>query len=406
VNQVKPTKKRPNGRFLVGFPLRPFIFLVFYVIMCGMKLGLKKPESERGSRGLDGFQRVALGGMLFLTILTFVGANLHAYLWQSSQWLVSTVLPAVVVQLTNDERADLGESTLRRNSTLDKAAQLKAQHMANNEYFSHYAPDGTSPWYWFDKAGYTYAHAGENLAIHFTDSDEVVEAWMNSPTHRANIVSGKFTEIGVGTAKGTFDGYETVYVVQLFGAPAATPVVKTVPVVATTQPAPTTQIAQTSPSTIEEPVVAGSEVDTPEPVEVTGIEEVPDQSPEPAEVVTVSSETQVSESEVTTVALEDVVVVEQAMMATSSGLAVANIVEEPTDNNSTSLASFITKPNALLQAIYLFFGLIVVSLLLTSVVTEAKRTRYVQMAYGVGLLLIMGGLWYVHSILTTGAVVA
>lgn len=371
-----------------------------------MKLGLKKPESEQGSHGLDGFQRLALSGMLFLTLLTFVGANLHAYLWQSSQWLVSTVLPATVVQLTNAERSDLGESTLRRNSVLDEAARLKAQHMANNEYFSHYAPDGTSPWFWFDKAGYTYAHAGENLAIHFTDSDEVVEAWMDSPTHRANIVSGKFTEIGVGTAKGTYDGYETVYVVQLFGAPAAAPVVKTIPAVAQAPTAPATQVALTSPSASEEPVVAGSEVDTPEPVEVTGIEEIPDQTPEVEEVATTEAQdVQVVESEGNTVALEEVVVVEQAMMATSSGLAVANIVEEPIESDPTSLASFITKPNALLQAVYLFFGLIVISLLLASVVTEAKRTRYVQMAYGIGLLVIMGGLWYVHSILTTGAVI-
>jgi uncharacterized protein YkwD len=373
-----------------------------------MKLGLKKPEDGRGSRALDGFQRMALGGMLVLTILTFVGANLQARLWQSSQWLVSTVLPAVVVQLTNAERANLGESSLRRNSTLDKAAQMKAQHMANNEYFSHYAPDGTSPWYWFDKSGYTYAHAGENLAIHFTDSDEVVEAWMNSPTHRANIVGSQYTEIGVGTAKGKFDGYDTVYVVQLFGTPAVAPVVKTVPVVVEATPAPVTQIAQTSPSASEEPAVAGSEVNTPEPVEVTGIEEVPDQKPEPNEI-TAKTTTPIDESTedtlVTTTLSEDVVVVEQEMMATSSGLAVANIVEEPAEDNSSSLASLITKPNALLQAVYLFFGLIVISLLLASVVTEAKRTRYVQMAYGVALLVVMGGLWYVHSILTTGAVV-
>ena len=368
-----------------------------------MKLGLKKPESEEGSRGLDAFQRLALGGMLFLTILTFVGANLHAYLWQSSQWLVSTVLPATVVQLTNDERSDLGESTLRRSAVLDKAAQMKAQHMANNEYFSHYAPDGTSPWYWFDKAGYTYAHAGENLAIHFTDSDEVVEAWMNSPTHRANIVSGKYTEIGVGTAKGTYDGYETVYVVQLFGAPAAAPVVKTVPAVAQ---APAPQVAQVTPqvSEGEEPSVAGSEVTPPEPIEVTGIEEIPDQTVE-LEEPTAPTPAEPTKTRIAQTTPEDVVVIEQEMMATSSGLAVANIVEEPVASNRASLASFITKPNALLQAVYLFFGLIVISLLLASVVTEAKRTRYVQMAYGVGLLLVMGGLWYVHSILTTGAVV-
>ena len=164
----------------------------------------------------DMLQRFAVTLMMLLVLLTFVGANLHALLWQSSQWLVSTVLPAVVVDLTNEERAEFSEAPLRRNSILDEAARQKAEHMAQKEYFAHYAPDGTSPWFWFDQAGYVYAHAGENLAIHFTDSEEVVEAWMDSPSHRENIVSGKFTEIGVGTAKGEFEGYETVYVVQLF----------------------------------------------------------------------------------------------------------------------------------------------------------------------------------------------
>jgi hypothetical protein len=354
----------------------------------------EKNQVEEGSRfALDGFQRLALGGMLILTILTFIGANLHARLWQSSEWLVSTVLPAVVVDLTNDERADLGESTLKRSATLDEAARMKAQHMANNEYFSHYAPDGTSPWYWFDRAGYTYAHAGENLAIHFTDSDEVVGAWMKSPTHRANIVSGKYTEIGVGTAKGTYDGYDTVYVVQLFGTPAALPVVKTTsakvtsPTVATATPAPAA----------ETQAVAGNETAAPEQVEVTGIEEIEIEEPEVVEVAPVAA----IESEVP----QDVVVIEKPLMATSSGLAVATIIEEPQERGFASFVALVTKPNSLLQIIYLVFGVIVVSLLIASVVSETRRMHYIQAAYGVGLLILMGGLWYVHALLTTGAVV-
>ncbi|MCA9362244.1 hypothetical protein KC906_02625, partial [Candidatus Kaiserbacteria bacterium] len=190
-------------------------------------------------RGFHILQKVSMSLMGVLVLLTFMGANLHALFWQSSEWLVSTVLPAVVVDLTNEERAENDAAPLRRNSTLDEAAQLKAEHMAQNQYFAHYSPDGVSPWHWFSEAGYVYAHAGENLAIHFTDSAEVVEAWMNSPAHRQNIVDGKFTEIGVGTAKGTYEGYNTVYVVQLFGAPA-------VPVPAPA-PAPTTIAAATAP---------------------------------------------------------------------------------------------------------------------------------------------------------------
>lgn len=360
-----------------------------------MKFGFKKDEMEQGVYALDTFQRFALGGMLVLSLLTFVGANLHAILWQSSSWLVSTVLPAVVVQLTNAERSDLSEAPLSRNAVLDEAARMKAEHMARNEYFAHYAPDGTSPWYWFDRAGYKYAHAGENLAIHFTDSSEVVEAWMDSPTHRANIVSGKYTEIGVGTAKGTYEGYETVYVVQLFGAPAAPAVVKTTPA---PTPVPAAQLAQAE-TPVETPAVAGSEDET-TVTEVTGTEEIPAET-ETNEIVVAPA---VTEDVTSLPSAEDVVVIEKEMVATSSGLAVANI-DTPIENTDSIAAGIATKPNALLQIIYTLFGIIVVGLLITSVVVEARRTHYVQVAYGFGLLAIMLGLWYIHSLLTTGAVV-
>ena len=172
------------------------------------------------AHALDPLQRLSLLFMAGLLVLTFVATNMQAVLWQSSDWLVGVVLPAVVVNLTNDNRADT--TPLSRSSVLDEAASAKAAHMAEHSYFAHFAPDGTTPWYFFDEAGYVYAHAGENLAIHFSDSAEVVEAWMNSPAHRQNIENSLFTEIGVGTAKGRYKGYDTVFVVQLFGAPAVT----------------------------------------------------------------------------------------------------------------------------------------------------------------------------------------
>lgn len=156
---------------------------------------------QTSSHGFNKLQKVSMSLMAILVFITFIGSNLHAILWQSSDWLISTVLPAVVVDLTNEERDDNAKAPLVRNSVLDQAAQMKAEHMAKEGYFSHYSPDGVSPWYWFNEAGYVYAHAGENLAVHFTDSAEVVEAWMKSPTHRQNIVNGVYTEIGVGTAK-------------------------------------------------------------------------------------------------------------------------------------------------------------------------------------------------------------
>ena len=75
------------------------------------------------------------------------------------------------------------------------------------------------------KAGYDFSSAGENLAVNFSDSKDVIDAWMNSPEHRANILSNKFTEIGVATAMGTYEGSQVVFVVQEFGTPAVVPAV-------------------------------------------------------------------------------------------------------------------------------------------------------------------------------------
>ena len=381
-----------------------------------MKFGLKKPEIEKGSNySVDSFQRLALGGMLVLTILTFVGSNVQAILWRSSDWLVSTVLPSMVVQLTNDERTNLSESPLTRSAVLDAAAQMKADDMAKNQYFAHFAPDGTSPWHWFDKAGYTYAYAGENLAIHFTDSSEVVTAWMNSPKHRENIVNKNFTQIGVGTAKGTYEGYDTVYVVQLFGTPAIVPIVKTASApVAKATPAPTSvrkpiakpapvPVTKTATTTKSETVLAKTDANI--PTEITAREEdttkVASTSAKSSDIVVVPA----SNEEKTVSETNNGVVVETQMISTSSGLAVANIVEGSTTANNAGKAGLATRPNKVLQIVYILFGFIVVGLLIASVVVEARKTRYVQRASGIGLLVIMVGLWYINVLLTSGATI-
>ncbi len=115
-------------------------------------------------------------GMLCLVVLSFTATNILSLVWMGSQWMVSTVLPAVIVELTNQEREQGSLAELRRNPLLDEAARMKAEHMAQNQYFAHYSPDGVSPWFWFGRAQYNFVHAGENLAIHFTDSEEVVNA--------------------------------------------------------------------------------------------------------------------------------------------------------------------------------------------------------------------------------------
>lgn len=138
---------------------------------------------------------------------------------QSSMQFLAAVVSQEVVSLTNEERESNKVGTLATNELLTKAAQAKAEDMAKNGYFSHAGPDGKTPWQWIAEAGYQYQYAGENLAVRFIDSRDVVDAWMVSPSHRANIVKGVYTTIGVGVAQGFYQGEPATYVVQYFATP-------------------------------------------------------------------------------------------------------------------------------------------------------------------------------------------
>jgi uncharacterized protein YkwD len=377
---------------------------------------------------MDRLQKAALSVMVVLTLVTFVGANLQAVLWQSSEWLVSTVLPATVVDLTNKERSSLNQAPLQRNSTLDAAATLKAKHMAKNEYFSHFSPDGVSPWYWFDQSGYVYAHAGENLAIHFTDSTQVVDAWMDSPTHRENIVNTSYTEIGVGTAKGKYEGYDTVYVVQLFGSPGVARVVvePEIPETVVSEPVKLALLTEDILVGTESSVLAETNAVQSDSIVVQDVESTPVVSEKPQVVPIANTKPEVTRVEVSepvsvaqqpvaenvefVAAIEvpdqDVVVIKSPLISTSSGLAVASVTtDNPSHAGGTAVASMATKPNALLQFVYVGLGFIVFLLLTASLVMEARQLRFVQVAYSALLLCGMGGLWFLNSILTSGAVI-
>ncbi len=135
----------------------------------------------------------------------------------------AAVLASAMVVETNVDRASQNLPELTTNPLLEEAARQKARDMAERGYFSHIGPDGEQPWVWLRKVGYYYFSAGENLAINFTDSKDVTDAWMNSPMHRANMLSNNFTEVGIGTAVGTYKGKETTFVVQFFGKPYVAP---------------------------------------------------------------------------------------------------------------------------------------------------------------------------------------
>ena len=127
------------------------------------------------------------------------------------------IVKTVLIDSLNQDRQSAGLSVLKENASLDKAALLKAQDILNNDYFSHQSPAGISPWYWFQKVGYNYKFAGENLAIGFLDSTEVYQAWLGSSSHRANILNPNYKEVGTAILTGDFKENKTVVVVQFFG---------------------------------------------------------------------------------------------------------------------------------------------------------------------------------------------
>lgn len=133
--------------------------------------------------------------------------------------LSASVVPAKVAQLTNKSREEVGLKPLTVNPLLTQAAQLKAEDMANNSYYAHVSPDGKGMLHWLQLVGYKYLNAGENLVIDRDTSEAAVDAWMQSQTHRQNILRPQFTEIGVGVARGRYKGQDTIYVVQQFGTP-------------------------------------------------------------------------------------------------------------------------------------------------------------------------------------------
>ena len=124
-----------------------------------------------------------------------------------------------IVSLTNASRKNAGLKELRISPELEKAAEQKARDMLNNQYFAHITPANKTPWDFMKNAGYSYLFAGENLAINFNSAEEVLTGWLTSPEHKENILSNKYSEIGIGLAKGKFLGSETVVVVQMFGKP-------------------------------------------------------------------------------------------------------------------------------------------------------------------------------------------
>src|SRR5262249_8345343 len=115
-----------------------------------------------------------------------------------------TLTQAGVIKWTNIQRQENGAlPALTVNAKLNESAQLKLKDMFAKQYFEHVSPSGVGPDGLANEVGYAYASIGENLALgNFADDRALVQAWMDSPGHRANILGKSYREIGVAVGKG------------------------------------------------------------------------------------------------------------------------------------------------------------------------------------------------------------
>ena len=148
-------------------------------------------------------------GQVFINYFPEIGIRVLGY--------ASQISPDEVIRLTNERRISAGIPVLTYNAQLASAAKAKGDDMLAKDYWAHVAPDGTQPWKFFNDVGYKYKYAGENLAKDFSSPQAAVDAWMASPSHKENLLSSKYTEIGIAVVEGDMSGVDTTIIVQLFG---------------------------------------------------------------------------------------------------------------------------------------------------------------------------------------------
>jgi len=133
--------------------------------------------------------------------------------------LKTQIVGEEILQLANEQRTIYRAESLVLNEELMQAAQMKADDMAEKGYFSHTDPEGRKFSHWLNEAGYKYTYAAENLAVKFLKSGSIIKAWMKSPSHRASMLSEKYSEAGVGIALGSYKENPSFFVVLLMAEP-------------------------------------------------------------------------------------------------------------------------------------------------------------------------------------------
>jgi hypothetical protein len=152
-----------------------------------------------------------------LAVYTLILLFSNIFLSGFSGVYASTITSNNLINLTNLERERYGLNNLKSSPELTSAAVAKAHNMFSEQYWDHFGPNNETPWQFIKESGYAYVYAGENLAKGFKTAEGVVEGWLASPTHRENMLSGNYTEVGFAVVNGELLGEETTLVVQMLG---------------------------------------------------------------------------------------------------------------------------------------------------------------------------------------------
>ena len=175
------------------------------------------PKKENQYRPLA-IRRVGLAIVIVLAIGLQLGYNLtHT---GSVLGRITNITDAGLLTETNDRRVEFGVKPLQISNKLSQAAHRKANDILQNQYWDHVSPEGVEPWDWIKETGYSYEVAGENLAKNFTTSSGAVAAWMNSPSHRDNLLKPEYTEVGFATVEGYLDNKPATITVAMYAKPA------------------------------------------------------------------------------------------------------------------------------------------------------------------------------------------
>ncbi len=306
-----------------------------------------------------------------VAVVLFFASMFGNHVVRTSPQLAS-IKSAFLVDLTNKDRAKEGLPELVINENLVTAATMKATDMAGKEYFAHQSPDGRMPWDFIKAAGYNYVYAGENLAVNFYDSGEVERAWMESPTHKKNIINPKYTEIGIAIAPGRYKGDDTTYVVQMFGRPRGSVNVPAESI--TNQKANTVALADTT-EVKESDNVLGEETSIKENVVLAS--ESPAVAPVVPAETTNSDLMEFSDPEATPAELK------------------ATLNDNPPKQDVPAYTNWferlVVSPSAVVQDLYMVLFAIVVFSLILKIFVEIRMQHPKNIAYGLLLLLVIFG---------------